>query len=1047
MAIGDRVFVYDAQSSTLLHALKGHTGNVYTVAYSKDGKRFASAGADNQVIIWSSKGEGLLRYPQKSSVQCLVFNPATHQLVSGYSNGYSLWTPDQKEVKTVDLSAKVLCASWTSDGALLAVGLWDGTVTIRSKEGESKCEIKRLAPVWTVEWNPVPNSTGQSFLAVGCWDQTLSFWDSAGQQQGVDKAIGFDPCAISFFSNGELMTICGSDKKATLWTKDGVCLGTIAEHKDWIWTATMRPKHNQVVVGCNDGTVASYQLTFTIVHGLYQDRYAYREIMTDVIIHNLTSEEKVRLKCRDLVKKIALYKNRLAVQLPDRIIIYSSSDEDDYDMRYKSYKKIQRKVDCSLMVLTLNHVILCHERRLQMLNFEGEVEREWVLDGLVRYIKAIGGPANREGLLVGLKTGHILKIFIDNPFPVTLIQQQTAIRCLDLSCLRKKVAAVDDNQNLSVYDISTQKLLFQDSNVTSVAWNSDKEDLLAYSGSNSLSIKTGEFPPAVQKMMGFVVGFKGSKIFALHYLSMNTIFVPQTPAMYKYLEMKEYDKAYDVACLGVTEQDWRAIAIECIQAHMFHLARKAFIRIKDVRFLELLAKIEQDRKAPGYSDSIMLGEVSAYQGRYNEAAALYMKSGSVDRVIDMYKELKQWDKVQEFMKKLDKNKQKELIEIRAGDTEHADWKVSAELFINVGDYKKAVQLIGSKGDLEWLIEICRQLSKAENAEAIQACATIFRQKGSHAYAKEALLKLGDIKGLLDLHIELSKWDEAFRLAKQNQELLQDLYLPYAKWLAANDRFEEAKEAFTKANRPDIALRLLERLTQNAVVGRKFTEAAYNYWNCALEHLGQIQDCMNPTQQCAEHFGKYEEYKRSAEIYFAYHYVCKFVEEPFLPLIPGTSTDEAIFNNCLFLMNLMGVTTPFGLNKMYIYQALGKIGRKLGAYKVARTAYEKLQSFKIPQEWQEEVDLSSLLVRSKPYMDREDLLGICNRCMNNIPLLNPQGIDACPACRHPVIRSCISGTPLPLVEFAPDPSLSSKQVDQLLKSDAPKRSGKVTRKAA
>lgn len=41
----------------------------------------------------------------------------------------------------------------------------------------------------------------------------------------------------------------------------------------------------------------------------------FRENMTDVIIQHLLNDQKVRIKCRDLIKKIAVYKNRLAVSI------------------------------------------------------------------------------------------------------------------------------------------------------------------------------------------------------------------------------------------------------------------------------------------------------------------------------------------------------------------------------------------------------------------------------------------------------------------------------------------------------------------------------------------------------------------------------------------------------------------------------------------------------------------------------------------------------------------------------------------------------------
>jgi len=109
------------------------------------------------------------------------------------------------------------------------------------------------------------------------------------------------------------------------------------------------------------------------------------------------------------------------------------------------------------------------------------------------------------------------------------------------------------------------------------------------------------------------------------------------------------------------------------------------------------------------------------------------------------------------------------------------------------------------------------------------CADIFRRQGQHSFAKEAFLKLGDLRSLLNLHIELGKWDEAMRLVKPNPDLAPNFYLSYAEWLASNDRFEEAREAFIKAERPDVALKLMERLTKNTIFENRFSDTAYYFW--------------------------------------------------------------------------------------------------------------------------------------------------------------------------------------------------------------------------
>ena len=95
------------------------------------------------------------------------------------------------------------------------------------------------------------------------------------------------------------------------------------------------------------------------------------------------------------------------VQLPDKIVVYELYSDDAADMHYRVKEKINKKFDCNLLVVCSQHIILCQEKRLQCLSFQGVTEREWVMESLIRYIKVIGGPPGREGLLVGLKNGQV----------------------------------------------------------------------------------------------------------------------------------------------------------------------------------------------------------------------------------------------------------------------------------------------------------------------------------------------------------------------------------------------------------------------------------------------------------------------------------------------------------------------------------------------------------------------------------------------------------------------------------------------------------------
>ena len=69
-----------------------------------------------------------------------------------------------------------------------------------------------------------------------------------------------------------------------------------------------------------------------------------------MVVQNMVTEQKMRIKCRAYVKKIAIYKDHLAVQLPDRLYIYEVSVDENMEIRHHLIERLPLALSatCSL---------------------------------------------------------------------------------------------------------------------------------------------------------------------------------------------------------------------------------------------------------------------------------------------------------------------------------------------------------------------------------------------------------------------------------------------------------------------------------------------------------------------------------------------------------------------------------------------------------------------------------------------------------------------------------------------------------------------------
>ena len=538
---------------------------------------------------------------------------------------------------------------------------------------------------------------------------------------------------------------------------------------------------------------------------------------------------------------------------------------------------------------------------------------------------------------------------------------------------------------------------------------------------------------ATGKFKGQLIRFSGLTCYTINGSSLSEIDISLSSVVKSLSRSGDFSRAYELATFGSTEDSWNELANYALRSRSIPIAIKSASHSRNYKLMQFIESMSQLINDSKFTQDHLTAEVDAWTNNFDSAARIWMHLGENERAVQMYFDLRQFDKLKQFLSG-DRMKKFALSQAESFRS-MGDLELAAELYVIGGESLKAVTLLSESEQIDSLVRVSKKIQPTET-EALQYAADALMKHDLVKEATDLLAQLDDVSSLAKVRVYTKDWDEALSLAKMHQALLPEVFLPFARHLFENDQYFESLVSFFIAGRVNEALKSLKVLLANAIRMSRFDDAAFFLYGRSLG-LASISESpedgemiVESGMQLARAYSAFGRLREEANSPFtvrergASFYLSRFVVAYLNSIRKGEFKEKYLHAISDDLIS--GISYPEAL-----FSLLNE-AESMGEYRLMKWCAEQLSLYVVPPAVQEAVDLAILRTSG---MNDEEETEFCERCGSRLFSSSDGPLLWCSECKCPIIFSSYSFKVIQLVPIKIN-GVEEGEVETILKSDPP-----------